>query len=71
MTRHFSEHSYQYIQTWLKTQLKINPEFKRKKDVANEFYNMKYKAQHMVQMFQTQQTITLLEEFALQNKVRN
>lgn len=60
MARQFSEHSYQYIQGWLKKQLKVNPEFKQKKDAVNTFNNMKYKAQRIVRLIQLKQ----LEEFA-------
>jgi hypothetical protein len=52
MTRTFTEHSYKYIQGWLKNQYKTNPEFKRKKDYDTRFYQIKSKVIKKLDMVQ-------------------
>ena len=41
MTRKFSEHSYQYIQGWLKTKYKNDPKFKQERKDNGAFYYLK------------------------------
>jgi hypothetical protein len=43
MTITFSEHSYQYIQSWLKNKYKTDPAFRKKKDQDTRFYQLKGK----------------------------
>lgn len=50
MTRKFSDHSYQYIQTWLKNKYKTDPEFKKKANNNSSFYHLKYKIQKQTDM---------------------
>ena len=38
-----TEHSYQYIQSWLKNKYKTDPEFRKKKDQDTRFYQLKGK----------------------------
>lgn len=38
-----TEHSYQYIQTWLKNKYKTDSEFRKKKDQDTRFYQLKAK----------------------------
>ena len=54
MTRTFTEHSYNYIQGWLKNQYATNPEFKAKALANNRIQSEKARARRMV-------AITLLE----------
>jgi ribulose bisphosphate carboxylase small subunit len=50
MTRHFTDRSYQYIQSWLKNKYKTDPEFKKKKDLDTRFYQMKSRIQKKTSM---------------------
>jgi hypothetical protein len=45
-----TEHSYQYIQSWLKNKYKTDPEFRKKKDQDTRFYQLKGKVSKKVNM---------------------
>ena len=57
MTRKFSEHSYQYIQTWLKNKYKTDLDFKKKSNDNSYFYQLKYKAKRNIDMLILEQTV--------------
>ena len=45
-----TEHSYQYIQSWLKNKYKTDPEFRKKKDQDTRFYQLKGKVSKKMNM---------------------
>jgi hypothetical protein len=45
-----TEHSYKYIQSWLKNKYKTDPEFHKKKDQDTRFYQLKGKVVKKVNM---------------------
>jgi hypothetical protein len=54
MARKITDHSYQYIQGWLKNEYKTNPEFREKMLANNRLQNERIKSRRLI-------SITLLE----------
>ena len=58
MTRKFTEHSYQYIQGWLKNKYATDPAFKKKYLENTSFYYIRNKMKYLV----NKMTVELLIE---------
>lgn len=50
MVRKFTEHSYHYIQEWLKEKYRNDPKFQQERKENGKFYNMKNKLKRKVEI---------------------